>query len=81
MNSVDALKTLRHVASLPVQQNEPCTNIGDGIAGFAAHDGQHFQGDVDCNGSVNAVDALKSLRYVAGLPNNLPAGCPPIGSG
>jgi hypothetical protein len=28
VNSVDALKTLRYVASLPVQQNEPCPDIG-----------------------------------------------------
>lgn len=36
-------------------------------------------GDVDCNGQVDAVDALRVLRYVAGLPNSLPPGCPPIG--
>jgi glutamyl endopeptidase len=40
-----------------------------------------LQGDVDCNGSATSVDSLKILRFVAGLPNNLPAGCPPIGSG
>jgi hypothetical protein len=32
-------------------------------------------GDADCNGSVNAVDALKVLRHSAGLPNILPLGC------
>jgi hypothetical protein len=82
VNSVDSLKILRFVAGLSVQQNEPCTNVGDGIAGFApgAHGGPHFQGDVDCSGAANSVDSLKILRYVAGLPNNLPAGCPPIGS-
>ena len=40
-----------------------------------------MQGDVDCNGTVNSVDALKVLRYVAALQNTLPAGCPSIGSG
>jgi len=30
-------------------------------------------GDADCDGGVDAVDALQVLRYVAGLPN--PAGC------
>ena len=31
-------------------------------------------GDVNCSGAVNAVDALQILRYVAGLPVNLPLG-------
>jgi subtilisin-like proprotein convertase family protein len=70
------------VAGLSVAQNEPCTDVGGAIAGFApgAHGGQHFQGDVDCNGSANSVDSLKILRHVAGMSNNLPAGCPAIGT-
>ena len=40
----------------------------------------HGNGDVNCSGAVNAVDALQILRYVAGLPVNLPVGCPQIGS-
>jgi len=40
---------------------------------------QFRQGDIDCNGTVDAVDALRILRYVAGLDPNVPAGCPPIG--
>jgi glutamyl endopeptidase len=39
-----------------------------------------LHGDVDCSGSVNSVDALRILRYVAGLPNTLPDNCPPIGT-
>lgn len=39
-----------------------------------------MKGDVDCNGTIDAVDGLRILRYVAGLNPNLPAGCPPIGS-
>jgi len=38
-------------------------------------------GDVDCNGTVNSVDALKLLRYVAGLTVSQQPGCPPIGTG
>lgn len=33
------------------------------------------KGDVDCSGIVDAVDALRILRYAAGLNPNLPAGC------
>jgi hypothetical protein len=31
VTSVDALKILRHVADLPVDQDEPCTDIGEQI--------------------------------------------------
>ena len=37
-------------------------------------------GDVDCNGSVDAVDSLKILRYVAGLSVSQTEPCPDIGS-
>lgn len=37
------------------------------------------QGDVDCDGDVDAVDALQILRDVAGLGANQQQGCPPIG--
>ncbi len=37
-------------------------------------------GDVDCDGDVDAVDALKVLRYVAGLPVLQTEPCPDIGS-
>ena len=37
-------------------------------------------GDVDCNGDVSTVDALKILRHVAGLSVSQEPGCPSIGS-
>jgi hypothetical protein len=39
------------------------------------------QGDINCDGSITAVDALFVLRYVAQMAVNLPGGCPAIGSG
>ncbi len=69
VDTVDALKGLRHVAGLPVAQTEPCTDLGDG---------DPMMGDMDCDGDVDSVDALKILRHVAGLSNNLPDGCPLI---
>ena len=33
------------------------------------------RGDLNCDGSVDSVDALVILRHVAALPVNLPAGC------
>jgi len=42
---------------------------------------QHKQGDVDCSGVVNSVDALKELRFVAHLSVSQEPQCPEIGSG
>ena len=68
MDSVDSLKILRHVAGLPVSQDDPCTPIGEPPS------------DVDCDGAVNAVDALKILRYVANLTVAKGEQCPSIGT-
>ncbi|HSP55821.1 MAG TPA: hypothetical protein VLS25_09555 [Dehalococcoidia bacterium] len=42
--------------------------------------GADLQGDVDCNGAVNSVDALKVLRSVVQLSVVREAGCPVIGA-
>lgn len=68
VDSVDSLKILRHVAGLPVSQDDPCTPIGEPPS------------DVDCDGAVNAVDALKILRYVANLTVAKGEQCPSIGT-
>ncbi len=78
VTSVDALQVLRHVAGLQVNQNPGCPQIGGALAAaLAAAEGGLF-GDVDCDGAVNSVDALKILRYVASLPVSQPQGCSPI---
>ncbi len=71
VDSVDALKVLRFVASLPVQQEPGCPLIGSDFASLF--------GDVDCSGGVTSVDALKILRFVASLPVQQAHGCPVIG--
>ncbi len=78
VDSVDALKTLRHVAILAVSQIQPCPVIGSNvdIAGASVHP----WGDVDCDDDVDSVDALKMLRHVAALPVQLTQPCPAIGS-
>jgi Tol biopolymer transport system component len=73
INATDALKLLQYGAGLPVQQSEPCINIGAGLLA-----GAWAQGDVNCSGAVNSVDALLILRAVAGLPSIIPVGCPSI---
>lgn len=36
------------------------------------------RGDINCDGSVNALDALPILQHDAGFTPNLPASCPPL---
>jgi hypothetical protein len=50
---------LRFSAQLYVSQTEPCPEVGEGAP--------PVWGDVDCSGAVNSTDALKTLRYLAGL--------------
>lgn len=55
-------------------------------AGSAAETGpagepeEIIQGDVDCDGDVDATDALKDLQHVAGLPFGQNDPCPDIGT-
>ncbi len=37
-------------------------------------------GDLNCDGLVDALDALAILRFTGDLPLDPPAGCPDIGS-
>ena len=76
VNSVDALKVLRHSAGLSVVQNEPCLDIG--LPRLLTPPDDWKVGDVDCSGAVNSIDALKILRANAGLSANIPPGCPAI---
>jgi hypothetical protein len=80
--AVDALKILRFVASLSVNQTEPCPDIGTSGAAFSRNGlPPPVAGDVNCSGSVTAVDALAILRFVAGLPGlPAPSGCREIGA-
>ena len=72
VNSIDALKVLRKSAALPVQQTEPCVQLGMmQVNGWK-------KGDVNCSNAVNSVDALLILRAVAGLSVVLPSGCSAI---
>ena len=80
-DAVDALKVLRHVAGLQVIQEEPCPEIGSDVE-VTEDDTTTTRklGDADCDGDVDAVDALKKLLAVAGLPVNQEEPCPDIGS-
>jgi hypothetical protein len=57
---------------------ESTPNGSTGAAGGSP--GSIIQGDVDCDGTVNAVDALKDLRYVVSLPVEQNEPCANIGA-
>jgi hypothetical protein len=81
VGSVDALRILRFVAGLDPNLPPDCGPIGLGFEAAPIPAGNDaIKGDMDCNGSVNSVDALRILRFVAGLDPNLPGGCQSIGS-
>jgi galactose oxidase-like protein/glyoxal oxidase-like protein len=65
VTSIDALQLLRFTAGLPVEQSDPCPNLGTGIGGGG------LMGDVDCNGLINAADAVVILRIASGLQSGL----------
>jgi len=76
ISSVDALVILRWSAgfrsTLPVPLVGTCP--GPGGIGNTTQSGKF--GDVDCDGVVNSADALKTMRYAAGMAYPHPPGCP-----
>jgi len=79
-DAVDALKTLQHVAALPFGQSDPCFPLGETVSVTPAGSIDRRWSDVDCDGDVDAVDALGILRDIAAFPVNQEPGCPLIGS-
>lgn len=78
VNAIDALKTLQAVAAIPYAQDQPCPSIGVPLGIAIAGDNGHPWGDVDCDGDLDAVDALQILRSVAALPTSQQPNCPMI---
>ncbi len=68
---------LRFDAGLSANTNE-CPDMGSDIDVLFAS--PHMWGNVDCKDGVSPVDALKILRFDAGLSVSQEAGCPAMGS-
>lgn len=77
---VDSLLTLRHDAGLGTNTGDECPSLGDMIQVAVAGSVGRTWGDLDCSGAVDPIDALKLLRFDAGLSVALGPDCPPIGS-
>ena len=78
VDSVDALKVLRHVANLSVVRTQPCPAFGSAVL----VDGSTARawGDVDCSSRVDSTDSLILLRLLVGfVPSQTPQ-CPAVGS-
>jgi hypothetical protein len=80
LDAVDALKKLQDLAAIPYQVTDPCFTIGDPVTVSPAGFGELTWGDTDCDGAVEAVDALATLRFIAALPVNQEQNCPEVGS-
>ena len=78
---IDALLTLRFDAGLGRPEEPACPWIGHPVN--VADASTHTWGDVDCSdeltGAINPVDALKILRFDAGLEVDQPTDCPEMG--
>lgn len=74
IDSVDMLALLIFVVGFePLEQDEPCPDIGDDYQG-------RIFGDMLCDGEIDSVDALAIGRHIAGLPPVASEpGCPEIG--
>lgn len=66
--AADGERILRFAGGMAVQEVGGCPQIGSALEGGGV------MGDVNCDGSVNGLDALDVFRSVAGLPQ-LPNGC------
>lgn len=81
VDSVDALKGLQYVAGISFVQTTPCFPLGETIGTSPAAVDVRLWGDVDCDGDVDAVDALGILRHVAGIATVAGGGaCPAVES-
>lgn len=79
VDAVDALVGLRNLAALSVSQDEPCFELGASVF-VSGGDGSALKwDDIDCNGSLSAVDAAKKLRHLASLSVAQVQPCPEIG--
>ena len=78
VDAVDALKDLQEVAALPYVVEPGCPPLGSQETVMPVGFGVRTWGDVDCDGDLDAVDALQILRHVAGLEPNQQPDCPGI---
>lgn len=80
VQATDALKVERAVAALPYTIALPCTPmLATRTTYWFPYTRNLLWGDVDCSGSVDATDALKILRFVAGFPDSpVTTPCPAI---
>lgn len=78
VDAVDALKNLQEIAALPYDVEPGCPALESQQTVAPAGFGELMWGDVDCDGDLDAVDALQILRHVAALPVDQEPGCPDV---
>lgn len=76
VDAVDALKDLQDIAALPYDVEPGCPPLESQQIVVPAGFGERLWGDVDCDGDLDAVDALQILRHVAALSVDQEPDCP-----
>ena len=66
LTAVDSVRILEHTAGLPEREITGCPPVGSSHVGGAAAGGGRYHGDLDCNGRVDALDALVVLKAMTG---------------
>ena len=76
----DVLAELQHVGGSPFAQELGCPAIGSAGRAQTAGATSGVYGDIDCDDDVDGVDVLLILRFVAGVPADLPPDCMLLGT-
>ncbi len=76
----DVLAELQYVGGSPSAQEPGCPVIGSVGGAQTAGLATGMYGDIDCDEDVDGVDVLLILRFVAGVPADLPLDCLLLGT-
>jgi predicted outer membrane repeat protein len=79
IDSGDALTALAFVAGVPWTRMDGCISVGSLVSGDALPANALQWADVNCDGVLNAFDALDGLRAAVTLPRDHSSACPYIG--
>lgn len=81
VNAIDAALTLQYVAGLFDGEQTACPNLGQSLPIVVESATEVIQyGDVDCDGTINTIDAALLLQYVAALFDGQTNSCATIGA-
>ncbi len=85
VNAEDSLGLLLHMGELPIDDHSNCREIGEVTCTRSGRIGEdtgpswrplpEMWGDLNCDGVIDGLDLMISLKHAARLPYELPQGC------